>query len=345
MALVAPNCTSHAIAFHALQRLGAVVVECNPTYTASELAHQFSDSGVRLALVWDKVVPVALAARDQLGAENELEVIGLDMTRDLPRKLQLALRLPVSKARALREAMHGTLPAGVARWDRLVRRAGALDETVPHPEPSDVALVQYTGGTTGTPKGAVLTHRNLVANAVQGQAWAQFREGEETVYGALPFFHAFGLTFCLSLAVRIGATVVAFPKFDAEALVEAHARRPATFIPGVAPMFDRIVDAAEATGADLSGIRLSFAGAMPIPAETAARWEKATGGLLIEGYGLTETSPVARGNPCSEDRRPGALGLPFPSTEIRVIDPERGTDAEAEPDGSVRRMLQDLVGG
>src|SRR5690606_36920645 len=123
---------------------------------------------------------------------------------------------------------------------------------------------------------------------------------------------------------------------------EAHVRRPATFVPGVAPMFDRIVDAAEAKGVDLRGIRLSFAGAMPIPAQTASRWEAATGGLLIEGYGLTETSPVALGNPCSADRRPGALGLPFPSTDIRVIDqdhPDEARDAEPDEDGSVRGEL------
>src|SRR5690606_23221105 len=125
----------------------------------------------------------------------------------------------------LRTAMQGPVPAGVPRWHELVARADALDPSVPEPEADDVALIQYTGGTTGTPKGAVLTHRNLVANGIQGQAWAQFREGEETVYGALPFFHAFGLTFCLTLAVRIGATVVAFPKFDAASTVEAHARR------------------------------------------------------------------------------------------------------------------------
>ncbi|MBN9200193.1 MAG: AMP-binding protein, partial [Microbacterium chocolatum] len=185
--------------------------------------------------------------------------------------------------------------------------------------------LQYTGGTTGTPKGAVLTHRNLVANVVQGQAWATFEEGAETVYGVLPFFHAFGLTFCLTLPARVGATLVAFPKFDPQAFVAAQARRPATFLPGVAPMFDRIVTAAAdapGAGSDLTSIRLAFAGAMPITAETAQRWEDATGGLLIEGYGMTETSPISLGNPCSDDRRPGTLGLPFPSTEIRVVDPE-----------------------
>ena len=225
--------------------------------------------------------------------------------------------------------MRGPVPPQIDLWHDVVRRAGTLGDGVAHPLDSDIALLQYTGGTTGTPKGAVLTHRNLVANAVQGQSWARFTEGEETVYGALPFFHAFGMTFCLTLAIRIGATLVAFPKFDAEAMVAAQSRRPATFLPGVAPMFDRIVTAAEQSGADLSSIRLAFAGAMPIPRETATRWEDASGGLLIEGYGLTESSPVALGNPVSADREPGTLGLPFPSTDIRVL------PLEADPSGSL----------
>nr|WP_241744426.1 AMP-binding protein [Cellulosimicrobium arenosum] len=341
VALVLPNCTSHVVAFYAAQRLGAVVVEHNPTYTADELAHQLADSGASVAVVWTKAVPAVLEAR----GPALRAVVALDVARDLPRSSRLALRLPVARARAQRDALRGPVPPGVPDWHALVRRARRLPASLPHPGPDDVALVQYTGGTTGTPKGATLTHRNLVANVVQGQAWAGFTEGAETVYGVLPFFHAFGLMFCLTLPAHIGATLVTFPRFDPQAFVAAQARRPATFLPGVAPMFDRILDAAgsgtddgTADGADrpdgadgvdggharrradLSSVRLAFAGAMPITAETASRWEAATGGLLIEGYGMTETSPIALGNPCSDDRRPGTLGLPFPSTEIRVVD-------------------------
>ncbi|MTG88007.1 AMP-binding protein [Cellulosimicrobium sp. BIT-GX5] len=338
VALVLPNCTSHVVAFYAVERLGAVVVEHNPTYTAGELAHQLADSGTSVAVVWTKAVPAVLEARAEATALRA--VVALDVARDLPRGSRLALRLPVARARAQRDALRGPVPAGVPDWHDLVRRARALPPSLPHPAADDVALLQYTGGTTGTPKGAVLTHCNLVANVVQGQAWASFAEGAETVYGVLPFFHAFGLTFCLTLPARIGATLVAFPKFDPKAFVAAQARRPATFLPGVAPMFDRIVDAAAdapGAGGDLTSIRLAFAGAMPITAETAQRWEDTTGGLLIEGYGMTETSPVSLGNPVSDDRRPGTLGLPFPSTEIRVVDADAldaGELRDAEPEPS-----------
>ncbi|WP_454042842.1 AMP-binding protein [Cellulosimicrobium sp. Marseille-Q8652] len=364
VALVLPNTTAHVVAFYAVLRLGAVVVEHNPTYTADELAHQLADSGASVALVWTKAVPAVLAARDgsEHAAPGLRTVVAVDLARDLPTASRLALRLPVARARAQRDALRGPVPAGVPDWHDLVRRARRLPPALPHPTADDVALIQYTGGTTGTPKGAVLTHRNLVANVVQGQAWAGFTEGAEVVYGVLPFFHAFGLTFCLTLPARIGATLVAFPKFDPQAFVAAQSRRPATFLPGVAPMFDRIVAAASGTPSDdgttgrgakprtdLSSIRLAFAGAMPITAETASRWEDATGGLLIEGYGMTETAPVALGNPCSDDRRPGTLGLPFPSTDIRVVDAEALDagdlrDAEpATPDGGVPTVRGELL--
>ena len=180
-----------------------------------------------------------------------------------------------------------------------------------------------------TPKAAVLLHRNLVANCVQNQAWIQ-RDGStlEVFYAVLPFFHAFGLQVSLVLGIRIGATLVVFPKFEVAAVLAAQKRRPCTFLPAVPPMLERIEKAAAEQGVDLTSITFAFSGAMPLPAHTAQQWENATGGYVIEGYGMTETSPIALGNPVSADRRPGALGLPYPSTEIRVVDAETLADVE-----------------
>ena len=317
VAIALPNCTSHVVAFYAVLRLGAIVVEHNPVYTADELAHQLIDSGAVVAICWQKTAGTVAAVQGRTAVRT---IVAVDLAADMPRAKRILLRLPVHKARALREQLRGPVPAGALDWHRLVRRAEPLDAGHPLPAGSDTALLQYTGGTTGTPKGAILSHRNLVANAVQADAWTNLRQGAETIYGILPFFHAFGLTLCLTFAVRIGATMVAFPKFAPSAVLTAQRRRPATFLAGVAPMFDRIAALATERDADLSSIRLAFAGAMPISPETAARWEARTGGLLIEGYGMTETSPLAVGNPCSTDRRPGTLGLPFPSTEIRIVD-------------------------
>lgn len=317
VAIALPNCTTHVVAFYAVLRLGAIVAEHNPVYTADEIAHQLADCGAVVAICWQKTAATVAEVQDRTAVRT---IVAVDLAADMPLTKRLLLRLPVRKARALREQLQGRPPAGSLDWHRLVRRARPIGPDHPLPASRDVALLQYTGGTTGPPKGAILTHRNLVANAVQGAAWAGLREGAETVYGILPFFHAFGLTLCLTFAARIGATMVAFPKFAPSAVLAAQKRLPATFLAGVAPMFDRIAALAAERKADLSTIRVAFAGAMPISPETAARWEALTGGLLIEGYGLTETSPLAVGNPCSAARRPGTLGLPFPSTEIRIVD-------------------------
>ncbi len=336
VALVMPNCTSHVVAFYAVLRLGAVVVEHNPTYSTGELEHQLADSGAVVALVWEKAVPRVL---ESLPRTSLKAVVAVDLSADLPRRTRLALRLPVPSARQARAAMRGKVPPAFPMWHRLVARAAPLEPAHAGPTATDVALLQYTGGTTGTPKGAMLTHRNLVANAVQGQAWTGAEPGTEVVYGVLPFFHAFGLTLCLSYAVRVGATLVAFPSFDPARVLAAQERLPGTFLPAVPPMLDRLAAAAVEAGADLSSFRYAISGAMALPAATAARWEEVTGGLVVEGYGMTETSPVALGNPLTDARRPGTLGLPFPSTHIRVVDPQDAT-RDVEPGERGELLLQ-----
>lgn len=333
VAIALPNCLSHVVAFYATLRIGAVVVEHNPTYTAAELEHQLADSGATVALIWEKAVAAALSAQPTTDVRT---VVAVDVSADLPAVKRLALRLPLPTARRTRDALRATLPAGTPVWHRLVADAAPLPTDHPRPQSSDVALLQYTGGTTGTPKAAVLTHRNLVANAEQGQAWTRAEPGTDTIYGILPFFHAFGLTLCLTYAIRIGATLVAFPKFDPKAVLAAQRRRPGTFLPAVPPMLDRLATAAEASNADLSSFRYAISGAMSLSAETAQRWERVTGGLVIEGYGMTETSPVALGSPLSPARRPGALGLPFPSTDVRIVDQEDPTrDVERGAQGEL----------
>ncbi|GIG22964.1 long-chain-fatty-acid--CoA ligase [Cellulomonas chitinilytica] len=323
VALVQPNSTAHVVGFFAALRLGAVVVEHNPTYSSTELHHQLADSGATVALVWQKAVAAVVAARPGTALRS---VVAVDLAADLPRRTRWALRLPVAAARTARAAMRADVPAGIPSWHRLVAAASPLPASHPRPGGEDLALIQYTGGTTGTPKGASLRHRNLVANTVQGQAWTGHARGTETVYATLPFFHAFGLTLGLTYTVRIAATVVAFPRFDAAAVLAAQRRRPGTFLPAVPPMLDRLAAAAEADPrADLTSFRYALSGGMALPAETAARWERATGGLVVEGYGMTETAPVVLGSPLSPARRPGALGLPFPSTDVRVVDPQDPT--------------------
>ena len=319
VAIVLPNCPQHVVAFYAVLRLGAIVVEHNPLYTARELRHQFEDHQARFAVVWDKVHDTV----DGFPADLKLErIVSVDITDAMPWTTRLALRLPLRKARAARDQLTATPKARrVLTWSKLVdgRR---LSRRHPRPALDDIALLQYTSGTTGTPKGAILTHRNLRANAMQGRAWVPgLLEGEETFYGVLPLFHAYGMTLCLTFAMSIGAKLVLFPKYDAKLVADAAKKSPPTFLPAVPPIYDQLARAAERGTIDLRTVRFAISGAMSLPVDTVARWEGATGGLLVEGYGMTETSPVALGNPIGPSRRPGTVGVPFPSTDIRVVDP------------------------
>lgn len=322
VALVLPNCPEHIAAFYAVLRLGAVVVEHNPLYTESELAHQFADHGATVAVVWDKVAPLVQVLP---GVEH---VVAVDITASMPLAKRLALRLPVSKARTAREAMTAPAP-GTLPWSRLLAD-GPVDRGHHRPAVGDLAVIQYTSGTTGHPKGAMLTHLNLGANAAQGRAWVPgLVDGDEVVYGVLPMFHAYGLTLCLTFAMSIGARLVLFPKFDVDLVLTAAKKHPPTFLPAVPPIYERLAQTARDRGVDLSSIRFAISGAMPLTAQTLELWESSTGGLLVEGYGMTETSPITIGNPIGLARRPGAVGVPFPNTEIRVVDPESPTTDRA----------------
>ena len=320
VAIVLPNCPQHVVAFWAVLRIGAVVVEHNPLYTSDELGRQLADCGARVVIAWEKSVAAVLACAPRTSVSA---VIAVDLSADLPLVRRLALRLPVGSARTARAALRAPVPAGVLSFSTLVRQAKALDRGTPSPDGEDLALLQYTGGTTGVPKGAMLTHRNLLANAEQSAAWVPgLVVGGETFAGVLPIFHAYGLTLGLTAATRFAACVVLFPRFDIEQFLASMEKRPVTFLPGVPGMYDRLAAAAEEKGTDLTSIRFALSGAMSLPPATVERWEKASGGLLVEGYGMTETSPISLGNPIASSRRPGTVGVPFPSTDVRIVDPD-----------------------
>ncbi len=323
VAIVLPNCPQHIVAFYAVLRLGAVVVEHNPLYTARELRKQFEDHGAKHAIVWNKVVATVQAFPADLAVST---LVSVDVTTAMPLLTRMALRLPVAKARESRDALTAKV-RGTVTWDSLIGQP-PLPASHPLPTTDDLAIIQYTSGTTGTPKGAALTHRNLLANAAQAKAWVpSIRRGEGcVVYAVLPMFHAYGLTLCLTFAMSMGARLVLFPKFDPDLVLAAMKKHPATFLPLVPPIADRLLSAANAKGVSLAGIEVAISGAMALPHELVVPFEKATGGYLVEGYGLSECSPVLMANPVADHRVPGTVGLPLPGTECRVVDPDDPTE-------------------
>jgi long-chain acyl-CoA synthetase len=332
VALVLPNCPQHIVAFYAVLRLGAIVVEHNPLYTPRELRHQFEDHGARVVIAWDKVVETIQAFPADVSVAH---VVSVDVTRAMPFRMRAMLRLPIAKARESRAALT-TKVRDTVRWEELVASA-PVDPHIIAPTVDDVALIQYTSGTTGSPKGATLTHANLLANAAQARAWVPgIERGSSVVYAVLPMFHAYGLTLCLTFAMSMGARLVLFPKFDPDLVLKVVKRHPPTFLPAVPPIYDRLTRAAAAAGVSLDGISIAISGAMPLSAEVVEPWEAQTHGYLVEGYGLSETSPVLMANPVAPNRRAGTVGLPLPSTEVRVVDrDEPGTDVAAGAEGEL----------
>ncbi|MCJ8506101.1 long-chain-fatty-acid--CoA ligase [Kocuria flava] len=329
VAIVLPNCPQHIVAFYAVLRLGAVVVEHNPLYTAPELRHQFEDHGARVAIVWDRAADRIRSLPEDLRLDA---VVAVDVTEAMPRRTRAALRLPLPAARASRAQLTGPAP-GTIPWRRLVA-AEPLAADHPRPTAHDLALLQYTSGTTGLPKGAMLTHRNLESNALMGQHWLHSGE-DEVVHGVLPLFHAFGLTLGVTFAMSLGARLVLFPTVRADLVLKALRRSRPTVLPAVPPVYEKLLDAAEERGADLRGIAVAVSGAMTLPVPLVERWERATGGMLVEGYGLTECSPLVACNPLNDARRAGSIGVPFPSTEIRLVDPETLEDVPRGHEGEL----------
>ena len=311
-------------------RIGAVAAQHNPLAPAAEIAGQLERHGGRVAIVWEKCV--------EAFPLNRLNtVFTVDISHGMPASQRFLLSLPVPRARQMRAQLRGPAPKGAISWDRATASSSPIDADHPLPSPGDRAVILHTSGTNGVPKSAPLTHRNIGVNVNQCMFWVwKLHEGAETFFSLLPYFHAFGLTFFLCASVRKAATQVLLPKFDAQMALDAHKRRPVTFFVGVPPMFERILARAKETGTDLSSIRYSVAGAMPLSTALADDWEATTGGLIVEGYGLSETAPVLTGAPLSAKRRHGVLGVPFPSTQLRLVSLEDDTlDVEDGQPGEI----------
>ena len=339
--VILPNCPQHVVIAYAAWRIGAIVAEHNPLAPAAQIREQIELHHGRVIIAWEKSLTRLVQAAGSLADAGMAgrKVLAVDLSRGLPWTTRLALKLPVAAARSQRSELRGRVPAGVASFDDLMTAAAPLPGGHPLPSADEVAVLLYTGGTTGTPKAVKLTHINARSNAEMSLAWASqtCEAGEETFYAVLPFFHAFGLSLSLLCAVGLAATQVVLPKFSADMVLAAWKRHPATFFPGVPVMFDRIVTRARATGADLSSCKIAVCGAAPNPKTVAEAWEQATDGVIIEGYGMTETSPIILGNPISPERRAGTLGVPYPSTDVRIIDPD-DPQREVEP-GQVGELV------
>jgi long-chain acyl-CoA synthetase len=320
VALVLPNSPQFVIAFYGALRAGAVIVPCNPRYTAPELQHQLADSGATVVVALSRLYPVVKAARSNTAVEH---VIVTNIKEEMPPVLRLLFTLAKEKKDGHRQPFAGD-PGAVSFSELLSAPAEPFDAGT---KPDDLALLQYTGGTTGVSKGAMLSHRALVANTLQCRSWfTNLGDGEGTAMAVMPFFHVYGLTVVMSLAVQSAAAMVLEPQLDLEQLLKDIQRhRPGLFC-GAPIIYNMINNSPLATKYDLSSIEACVSGSAPLLIETHRRFVELTGAKLVEGYGLTEAAPVTHCNPLFGEgkQKVGSIGIPYPDVESKIVDLETG---------------------
>lgn len=326
VAIMLPNSPHFLIAFFAAARIGAIAVNTNPTYTARELKAQLDDSGaetiVLLNLFYDRMKEIA----GQTKVRNTI-VAFVDDTLGFPFK-----QLVRSRQKKESDWMDVVAGAGVHLFGELLKHAPNAPAV--QVSPDDIALFQYTGGTTGIPKAAMLTHRNLVVNAMQVSRWlASGIEAGEKVMGAIPFFHVYGMTVCMLYSVTMAAELVIVPNpRPIENVMRVIAKERCTVYPGVPAMYIGIINHPNVGQYDLTCIKACISGSSALPLEVQQRFNAITGGRLVEGYGLTEASPVTHCNPVDGENRVGSIGLPFPDTDVKLIDLSAGEDLPMDGD-------------
>jgi len=318
VALILPNSPQYVIAFYGTLRAGGVVVPCNPLYTAAELRHQLADAGAVVAVTLSRTYP---ALREALAGTTVREVVVANIKDYMPPLLRAAFTF----FRERKEGHRVALATGHRTFRSLLRLAARPEPVAV--DPSDLAALLYTGGTTGVPKGAMLSHGALVANALQSRSWyPRTIAGKTKAIAVMPFFHAYGLTVVMNEAIHGGYGLILIPRFDLEMILKAIAKyRPALFA-GAPRIYVAVNNSPLTKHYDLRSIEACVSGSAPLPIEVSNEFERIThGGRVVEGYGLTEAGPVTHCNPILGRRKVGTIGVPFPDVDAKIVDLETGT--------------------
>jgi long-chain acyl-CoA synthetase len=310
VAVFLPNIPQFVIAYYGALKAGAVLTAISPLHKEREVTYQLSDSEAKTIIALDSLYPIVEKAWKKTSLKHIIVT---------------SLEEYASKTTAMPDTTEQK--TNVHSFQELLKKAAVKPLSVSIDPEEDLAALQYTGGTTGTAKGAMLTHRNLVSNAVAFAAWIRGATAEETFLAALPLFHIYGMTTSLNVPVSLAAKIVLLPKFDPEAVLETSQRRRVTVFCGVPTMYSVLLASPALSKFNLTSIRVCISGASPLPPQVQKKFMEVTGGFLAEGYGLTEASPVTHCNPVDKTMRTvrvGSIGLPLPNTDARIVDAETG---------------------
>lgn len=319
VAIMLPNCPQAVIAYYGTLYSGAIVVQTNPLYTERELEYQMKDAGAKVILALDILYPRV----SKIVKNTQIEHVIITGIKDyLPFPKNLIYPFIQKKEYGITVKVEHR---GINHlFTEIMKIAKSDPISYEFDFDEDIALLQYTGGTTGPPKGVILTHKNLVANTTMCNAWLyKCEEGKETIMGILPFFHVYGMTTVLILSVMLGNKMVLLPKFDALTALKTIDKQKPTLFPGAPTIYIGLLNHPDISKYDLSSIKACLSGSAALPIEVQEMFEKVTGGKLVEGYGLTETSPVTHVNFVWEKERvKGSIGVPWPDTDSSVFGPD-----------------------
>ena len=319
VAIMLPNCPQFVIAFYGTMLAGAVAVNTSPLYVPRELEHQLKDSGAETLVMLNLFYPRFEEIAAHVPTKRVI-VTGIQDGLPFPKNVLYPIKARREGTWVQVKPKTNHVSNEVILWKSFLESGDALPARV-DVQPDDLALLQYTGGTTGVPKGAMLSHRNLMANVAQTAAWNHnAKDGEEVMLGVIPFFHVYGMTVAMNLAVKMAATMILLPRFNTKDVLEAIQKHRPTLFPGVPTMYVAIANHPDVKKYNLSSIKACISGAAALPIEVAKTFEALTGGKLVEGYGLTEAAPVTHTNPIYGQRREGSIGLPMPGVACRIVD-------------------------
>lgn len=329
VAIMLPNCPQSVISYYGILFAGGIVVQTNPLYVERELQYQMLDSGAKMIVTMDILYPRVMKVMSQ----TDLEHIIVTAIKDfLPFPKNLIY--PFIQKKQYGFSVQVKHEGNQHLLTEILKQSQRTLKELEFDFEEDLALLQYTGGTTGFPKGVMLTHKNLVSNASMCEAWLyKCKKGEEIVLGFLPFFHVYGMTTVLILSVMQGNKMVLLPKFDMETALKTIQKQRPTLFPGAPTMYIGLLNHPDLHKYDLSSIDSCISGSAPLPVEVQQKFEEVTGGKLVEGYGLTESSPVTHANFLwDRPRVKGSIGVPWPDTEAGVFSIETG---ERVPEGEI----------
>jgi long-chain acyl-CoA synthetase len=320
VAIYVANCPQFVIGYYGALKAGAIVVTFNPLYAAREVEHQLKDCGATVMLAMSSFYPIVQQVRPRTALKH---VIVTNIKEYFPPLTRLLFTLFRESKDGHRASISGH---GNTYWLQDLLSRAPLTPSPVSVRPSDTACLLYTGGTTGVPKGAELTHANLMSNAVMCKAWLHdAREGQEVTLTALPLYHSYGLTTCMNQSVYLAGAMVLIPDpRDIAGLMKNVSKHRPTLFPGVPTMYVAFNNFPDIDKYDVSSIRACISGAAALPVEVQKRFQELTGARLVEGYGLSEASPVTHGNPVFGQNKIGTIGLPWPDTEARIVDLETG---------------------